>query len=271
MTGMSKIAIIGGTGVYHPGILDNVSEQVLENDYGQARVAIGTYEGMEVAFLARHGAGHSVPPHRINYRANIFALHLLGVERIIATAAVGSLNPNMKPGDFVLVDQFLDFTRGRESTFYDGDTHGVIHCDMTVPYCEELRAVLGKVAIGQGIPVHEGGVYVCAEGPRFETAAEIRMYRQLGGDVVGMTSVPECVLARELGICYACIGTVTNYAAGIVPGKLTHSEVVEIVSANTAHTRKLLMDTLALISEARGCGCDDILREIEKLQQMKKG
>lgn len=268
---MPKIAIIGGTGVYNPGILENVKEEIIQNRYGQVRVATGVYQGMEVAFLARHGTGHSLPPHLVNYRANIFALRELGVERILATAAVGSLNLDMKPGDFVLVDQFLDFTRGRQSTFYDGDEQGVVHCDMTYPYCEEMRHIVERVATGLGIRVHPGGVYVCAEGPRFETAAEIRMYRQLGGDVVGMTSVPECVLARELGICYATVAMVTNFAAGIAPTKLTHTEVVSIMAANGEKLSKLLMGTLGLMAESRECGCADILAEIEKLRQLGKG
>jgi len=267
---MPKLAIIGGTGVYQPGILDDVREEVVTTKYGRAKVAVGFYEGLEVAFMARHGAGHSLPPHLVNYRANIAALRELGVERVVATAAVGSLNLDMKPGDFVLVDQFLDFTKGRPATFYDGGEAGVVHCDMTVPYCPALREVLARVADSRGWKIHQGGVYVCAEGPRFETAAEIRMFKQLGGDVVGMTSVPECVLAREAGMCYATVAMVTNYAAGISPAKLTHTEVLEIMATNVQNMRTILMGTLGLLAGPRECGCADILQEIEKLRRQGK-
>lgn len=257
--------------MYDPAILENVREEVVRNKYGEAKVAYGSYHGMEVAFLARHGAGHSVPPHLINYRANIRALRDLGVERIIATAAVGSLNLDMRPGDVVLVDQFLDFTRGRAATFFDGGDTGVIHCDVTVPYCQEVGEVLARVGTELELKIHRGGVYVCTEGPRFETAAEVRMYKQLGGDVIGMTGVPECVLAREAGICYASVATVTNYAAGISSAKLTHTEVLEIMAVNAQNVRKMLMGSLGLFEAARGCGCDDILEEIRKLRELGKG
>ncbi|MCR4400815.1 MAG: S-methyl-5'-thioadenosine phosphorylase [Syntrophomonadaceae bacterium] len=263
---MPKVAIIGGTGVYDARMLENVTKAVVDTPYGTAWVATGGYQGLEVAFVARHGAGHSVPPHLVNYRANIYALSSMGVERIIATAAVGSLRQEMKPGHFVIVDQFLDFTRSRPSTFYEGGERGVIHCDVTVPYCEEVGALLVDTARQMGIPVHAGGTYVCTEGPRFETAAEIRMFAQLGGDVVGMTSVPECVLAREMGMCYATVAMVTNYAAGISPTKLTHTEVIDIMAANVANLRRILMGAVGAVSASRGCGCADILEEIARLR-----
>lgn len=250
-----RLAIIGGTGVYDPRILANIREEAVKTPHGEARVRIGTYGGEEVAFLARHGSKHSVPPHLINYRANIWALKMLGVERVIATTAVGSLNEQMKPGDFVLTDQFIDFTKGRQSTFFDGGEQGVVHTDFTEPYCPEIRPVLADAARQARISAHNGGVYVCTEGPRFETPAEIRMFAKLGGDLVGMTNVPEVVLAREAGICYATVSMVTNFGAGISPTALTHEEVLEVMAANAENLKKLVMNTLGAIPRERGCTC----------------
>lgn len=252
-----RLAIIGGTGVYDPRILADIREEAVKTPYGDVTVRIGTYEGEEVAFLPRHGAKHSVPPHLINYRANIYALKLLGVERIIATTAVGSVNRNMKPGDFVLTSQFLDFTRGRPSTFFEGGEQGVVHTDFTEPYCPECRAVLKKAADTIGIVAHDGGCYVCTDGPRFETPAEIKMFAMLGGDLVGMTNVPEVVLAREAGICYATVSMVTNFAAGISPTNLTHEEVLEVMAANSDNLKRLVMGTLSQLPKERHCHCHE--------------
>jgi 5'-methylthioadenosine phosphorylase len=242
-----KVAVIGGTGVYNPDILTDVREEIINNDYGQAKVALGTYLGKEIVFLALHGATHSVPPHLVNYRANIWALKELEVEYVLATAAVGSLNEGMAPGSFVLVDQFLDFTKNRPATFFDGGELGVTHTDMTHPYSPQLRKILGQAAESLDITVHLSGTYVCTEGPRFETPAEIRMYKILGGDVVGMTSVPEVVLAREAGLSYATVCMVTNFAAGISPIELTHEEVLEVMAKNKENLTNLLMETIKMI------------------------
>ena len=262
-----EYAIIGGTGVYDPQLLSDLREEAVSTPYGDARVQVGTYEGIEIAFMPRHGAGHSIPPHRINYRANIWALRALGVQRILATAAVGSLNPEMKPGHFVIVDQFLDFTKGREHTFFDGGESGVVHTDMTNPYCPHLRAHLVRQAARLELTCHSSGVYVCTEGPRFETAAEIRAFRILGGDVVGMTNVPECTLAREAGLCYAAMAMVTNMAAGIASGPLTHEEVVEIMAANTHNVRRLALETIRALAAETGavieCTCRSVQPPLE--------
>ncbi|MBE3585177.1 MAG: S-methyl-5'-thioadenosine phosphorylase [Thermoanaerobacter sp.] len=249
-----RIAIIGGTGVYDPSILDEVRQKRLETPFGPVWVKIGNYREREVAFVARHGEDHSVPPHLVNYRANIWGLKQLGVKSILATAAVGSLNPEMKPCQLVFVDQFLDFTKSRPQTFIE---KGVVHLDMTDPYCPELRATLARAARELGLEHHTAGTYVCTEGPRFETPAEIRMFRQLGGDIVGMTSVPEVVLAREAGICYATIAMVTNFAAGISPNRLSHQEVVEVMAENTANLRRLVMRAIELLQPDRTCLCHE--------------
>lgn len=250
-----RLAIIGGTGVYDPRILSDIREEEVRTPYGDVRLRVGTYEGEEVAFLPRHGAKHSVPPHLINYRANIWALKHLGVERVIATTAVGSTNLAMKPGDFVIVDQFIDFTRGRTETFFEGGEQGVVHTDFTEPYCPECRKVMKQAAAGLPVVVHERGCYVCTEGPRFETPAEIRMFQKLGGDLVGMTNVPEVTLAREAGLCYATVSMVTNFGAGISPTPLTHEEVLEVMAQNSENLKRFVMGTLPNLPRERGCTC----------------
>jgi len=250
-----SIAIIGGTGVYDPNILTDISEENVDTPYGSVKVKVGSYQGKRVAFMPRHGADHSVAPHLINYRANIWGLRLLGVKTIFATAAVGSLNLSMKPQDFVFIDQFLDFTKARQQTFLD---KGVIHLDMTEPYCPRLRQVLCDAADKLGLPYHKIGTYVCMEGPRFETPAEIRMLRQLGGDVVGMTSVPEVVLAREAEMCYATIVMVTNFAAGISADPLSHQEVVGVMNENVQNFRNLIMEAIVTVGEQGDCGCQHL-------------
>jgi len=259
---MAEIAIIGGTGVYDPSILQNVREDEILTPYGDVKYKLGEYAGTEVAFIPRHGSHHSIPPHKINYRANIWAIKKIGVKKIIATTAVGSLNPAMKPGDFVLIDQFLDFTKSRTSTFYEGGERGVVHLDVTEPYCPSLRRTIKKAADALNLPIHEQGVYVCTEGPRFETPAEINMFAKLGGDLVGMTNVPEVVLAHEAEMCYATISMVTNSAAGISETILTHAEVVETMAANSENIRTLIMKSIELLDlKQTDCNCPHVLAE----------
>ncbi|MBX6378218.1 MAG: S-methyl-5'-thioadenosine phosphorylase, partial [Clostridia bacterium] len=252
-----RLALIGGSGVYHPSLLVETSLRTVGTPYGAVAVTVGRLPdgGEEVAFIPRHGVGHTVPPHRVNYRANVWALKELGVERVLATAAVGSLRPALAPGDVVVCDQFLDFTRGRPSTFFEGGERGVAHVDVTEPYCPVLRAVLVEAAEAEGVRVHGSGTYVCTEGPRFETAAEIRLFASLGGDVVGMTGVPEVVLARELALCYATVAAVTNLAAGLSPTPLTHSEVMAVMAANAERLRRVLARALAAVPVLRDCSC----------------
>lgn len=246
------IAIIGGSGVYDPKMLEEVKELTVTTEYGAVTLKSGVHGGKNIFFLPRHGEKHSVPPHMINYRANIKALQDLKVERIISTSAVGSLRKKMKPRDFVLVDQFLDFTKERKFTFFDDK---VVHTDFTKPYCPQLRDIIMRAATHLKIHVHPRGTYVCTEGPRFETPAEIRMFASFGADVVGMTNVPEVVLAREAKICYASIATVTNFAAGISPSKITHQEVIEIMDKNSEMIKRLITKTIEMIPE-KSCECD---------------
>lgn len=258
---MYKIAIIGGTGVYDPSMLVNVCEEEVHTPYGIVKFKAGQFAGKNVAFIPRHGSSHAIPPHLINYRANIWAMKKVGVENIIATTAVGSLNINMKPGDFVLVDQFLDFTKNRINTFYDGGERGVVHIDLTSPYCPSLRNQIIQAANAQNITIHNTGTYVCTEGPRFETPAEVSMFTQFGGDLVGMTNVPEVVLAREAEICYSTISMVTNYGAGISSVPLTHSEVLDMMKANTENIKRLIMAAIREVRVDSDCACRHALME----------
>ncbi|MFC2633592.1 MAG: S-methyl-5'-thioadenosine phosphorylase, partial [Veillonella parvula] len=244
---MSAIGVIGGTGVYDPSIFENIHEESLMTPYGEIDYVQGTYHGKTVIFVARHGKDHTIPPHKINYRANIWGLKKLGVTFIISTTAVGSLNENFKPGHFVLTDQFLDFTKNRITTFYEGGDRPVAHLDVTNPYCSELRDILQKVGTEQGLTIHNGGTYVCTEGPRFETPAEIKMFHMLGGDTVGMTNVPEVNLANEAEMAYSTISMITNYAAGISEAALTHAEVVEMMADMAAQLKSLILGAIDAI------------------------
>lgn len=260
---MGKIAIIGGTGVYDMAVLRNVTEEHTDTPYGEVLYQTGEYNGKPVVFMARHGRKHSIAPHMINYRANIWALKQLGVTHVLSTTAVGSINMLMEPGDFVFVDQFLDFTKCRKNTFYEADGRGVVHLDVTEPYCPSLRRKLSEAAARLGFTSHNGGVYVCTEGPRFETPAEIRMFERLGGDLVGMTNVPEVVLANEAELCYATISMVTNYAAGISPEPLTHGEVYSLMKENQERLKQLLLKTIDGLdtSDRADCTCSVRLAE----------
>ncbi|WP_018133290.1 S-methyl-5'-thioadenosine phosphorylase [Effusibacillus pohliae] len=260
----AEFAIIGGTGVYDPGMLESVAFRTVETPYGEAYVTLGEYAGRSVAFLARHGKGHAVPPHKVNYRANIYALRELGVTQVLATAAVGSVRREYPPGSLVLIDDFIDMTKSRSSTFHEGED-GVVHIDMTDPYCGRLRQQVAAVAKAEGIDLIQGGTYVCTEGPRFETAAEIRMYAQWGGDVVGMTSVPEVVLAKEAEMCYAAVAIVTNYCTGISETALTHQEVVDRMKANIDQVRRLFFRVIETGTGERTCSCPHALAELGSL------
>lgn len=247
------VGIIGGTGIYEVVELgEDVETKVLETPYGPSpEMSVFNLHGKEVVFMSRHAKGHANPPHMINYRSNIWAMKEMGVERIIATNSVGSMDITIKPGDLVVPHDFLDFTKMRKNTFYDDRT---VHVDVTEPYCHELRNIL----ISSGQVIGEG-IYVCTEGPRFETAAEIQVYHNLGGTVVGMTGLPEAVLARELEMCYVSICTVTNFAASISPDKLTIDEVIDEVKKKREVLVKLISDSISKIPEVCSCTCGHAL------------
>ena len=259
---MRKIAIIGGTGIYSPEALQSFEEKVIDTPYGQALCNIGELAGNQVVFITRHGVGHKTAPHKVNYRANIWALKSLGTEEIFATTAVGSLNPEMKAGHFVVCSNVLDFTKSRINTFYDTPERGVVHVDFSYPYCPCVRERVIRCLEKLDIPFHKEGVYVATEGPRFESAAEIKAYAMLGGDLVGMTNMPECILAREAEMCYSTCSIVTNMAAGISPTPLSHMEVVEAMGKSINNMNKLIA---AFINDnepvAANCGCHTALKE----------
>jgi 5'-methylthioadenosine phosphorylase len=207
------IGVFGGSGFYQ--FLEDMTEMPVATPYGppSATIRVGQISGHDVAFMPRHGDEHTLPPHRINYRANVWAMKEVGVDRLIGPSACGSLKPELSPGTFVLCDQFVDRTSGRESTFYDGPQ--TTHVSAADPYCPDLRRVLAECAREEGIPVVEGGTVVVVEGPRFSTRAESRWYAASGFDVVNMTQYPEAWLARELALCYANISLVTDYDVGL--------------------------------------------------------
>ncbi len=241
------IAFIGGTGVYSLDLADQLKPLQVKTNYGEVQLQEGHSHNRKIYFMARHGGNHGVAPHEINYRANISALRWLGVQNVVSTAAVGSLQKGMFPGSMVVIDQFIDFTKSRASTFFSGPDQPVVHTDFSNPYCPSLRSTILKKGKQQQLPMIDGGTYVCTEGPRFETPAEINMFHRWGGDLVGMTNVPEVVLAREAGLCYATVALVTNYAAGISSHPLTHDEVVEVMEAKKDEVNQLFS---ALIEEA---------------------
>ena len=244
-------AIITGTGIYQiPGF--EFIQQTIETPYGPARVNIGTQDGFELAFLARHGLEHTTPPHNINYRANLKALEILGVKRVLATNAVGSISREIPPMGLAILTDFLDFTSGRAFSFFDGGHAGLAHTNMDVPYCPVLRKTMLALAPQFDLKIHPEAVYVATNGPRFESPAEIRMYALLGGDVVGMTGIPELVLARELGMHYAAVAYSINWAAGL-------EQEMTFVSDKMAEIRQLLAQLL--VNTLReppvdSCGCE---------------
>jgi 5'-methylthioadenosine phosphorylase len=258
-----KIAIIGGSGVYD--MFKKSQKTSMKTPYGKVdNISKASHKKFEIYFLPRHGPKHSVPPHLINYRANIYALYKLGVTKIFATNAVGSIDISIKPGDFVVPDQIIDMTKNRHLTFFEGSTsfkfddkstrQGVVHLDYTEPYCPDLRNMYFNVVEELGETVYRKGVYVCSEGPRFETPAEVIMYQKLGGTLAGMTTIPETILARELKMCYATLCLVTNYGAGMQE-KVTHEEVVELFKQKTGQIKEIMKKVVSSKTGTIKCNC----------------
>ena len=258
----AEIGIFGGTGIYDSGLLEDAKEITLDTPYGKTSdsITVGTFQGRNIAFLPRHGKKHSIPPHMINFRANIWAFKELGVKRIIAPSAVGSLKEEIKPSHFALPSQFLDFTKSREGSFSkDGK---VIHISVANPFCPELQNVVVKLATEQNVTIHKDCTYVCIEGPRFSTKAESKFFRSAGADIIGMTLVPECQLAREAQMCYVSISTVTDYDVW-AEKSVTAKEVIENLSKNVEKIKKMLIKLIDEIPHQRGCSCDKALAEAE--------
>lgn len=254
---MSKrVGIIGGTGIYTlPGIRE-LHEEHCQTPFGDVVLHVGNLAGASVAFLTRHGERHNLAPGDINVRANIWAMREFGAEQVVATACCGSMNPDYVVGDFVLLDQFLEFTKNRPARFFENDpTKPLLHIDYTDPYCRTIGACVKRAAESAGLQVKEGATYCCTQGPRFETRAEIRMMRILGGDLVGHTNYPEVVLAREAGLCYAAIAIVSNMAAGMLDQPITAEECKTVMSQRFEALQRLLEGTVAMLPEGGDCAC----------------
>ena len=239
---MSDLAIIGGTGLTALKNLEITKREVIHTPFGEPSGPLthGVLSDKNVVFLARHGYGHTIPPHKINYRANIWALHNVGVKRIIAVAAVGGIAADLLPGTLAIPDQIIDYTASRENTFFaDGLSH-VTHIDFTEPYCEELRQVLINACKHTKLHYVPNGTYATTEGPRLETAAEVERMARDGCTMVGMTGMPEAVLARELELCYATCAVVVNKAAGLGLGPITMQEIEQTVTQGMEKVRTLL-------------------------------
>ena len=245
---MTQLAIIGGTGLTQLSELDIIKREKLQTPYGEpsADFITGEYNQKPVIFLARHGNPHSIAPHKINYRANIWGLKQLGVENIIAVAAVGGITPAMQPAHIAIPDQIIDYTYSRKHTFFEGDNQPVTHIDFTFPYNPQLRNALIAAAKHAGVAISERGTYGCTQGPRLETIAEILRMERDGCDLVGMTGMPEASLAKELGIHYASISVVANWAAGKTEGEITMAEIEQNLHLGMANAAKLLKTFLSL-------------------------
>jgi 5'-methylthioinosine phosphorylase len=246
---MSRIAIIGGTGLTTFRTLQISHREVVRTPYGDpsAPITFGSISDTDVLFLARHGYGHTISPHRVNYRANIWALKSLGVEKVIAVAAVGGIREDLVPASIVFPDQIIDYTYSREHTFYDDADAGITHIDFTHPYCADIRDVMIKAAREAGHMVSDHATYGATQGPRLESAAEIDRLERDGCDMVGMTGMPEAALAREAGLCYATCAVVANMAAGRSEGEITMKIVDENLKAGMIKARQLLEVVVPLL------------------------
>jgi len=256
----AEIGIIGGTGVYDPGMVENLKKIKVYTPFGRTSdlVTIGMFKGRRVAFIPRHGPNHEIPPHKVNSRANIWALKELGVTRIIAPSAVGSLREDYKPGEFVIVDQIIDRTKDRADTYYEEGQ--VCHISLADPFCDELREIFINEAEKLNLDHHKKGTYICIQGPRFSTKAESNMFRQWGADIIGMTVYPECVLARELELCYVTVATITDYDVW-AEKPVTAEEVIETMRKNIDNLRNLMSIGINNIPQIHHCSCGDALSD----------
>lgn len=249
---MVDVAIIGGTGLNTLKNLEIVKREMMSTPYGQpsAPLVFGEVCGIEVVFLARHGSGHTIPPHKVNYRANLWALHHSGVRKVIAVAAVGGIRSDMAPGTLAFPDQIIDYTYSRGNTFFENDLQHVNHIDFTYPYCKELRQILLEAAAQSNKVFSDHGTYGASQGPRLETAAEILRMERDGCHMVGMTGMPEAALARELQICYATCAVVANWAAGKGGEGLIEMHAIEKhLKSGMQSVRKVIELALPLLNQ----------------------
>jgi 5'-methylthioadenosine phosphorylase len=257
----AEIGIIGGSGLYSMSGLTKTREVTVKTPFGEPSDAIvlGMLEGKRVAFLARHGRGHRVLPSEINFRANVYAMKLLGVERIISVSAVGSLMEDLQPGEFLVPDQFVDRTKNRVSTFFGEGL--VAHVGFDKPTCGQVSGVLADASVHCGVMVHRRGTYVCIEGPQFSTLAEANMHRQLRFEVIGMTNVTEAKLAREAEICYATIAMITDFDCWHPEHEsVTASQIIATLVQNAENAQKVLREAVRAMPEGRSCKCGAALK-----------
>jgi 5'-methylthioadenosine phosphorylase len=257
----ASIGIIGGSGLYAMEGLTDTREVRLKTPFGDPSEAIvlGSLEGKRVAFLARHGRGHRILPSEINYRANVYAMKMLGVERIISVSAVGSLKEDLRPGEFLVPDQFFDRTSKRVSTFFG---QGIVaHVAFAHPTCGQLSSVLADACVHQAVKVHRRGTYICIEGPQFSTLAEAEVHRQLRFDVIGMTNVTEAKLAREAEICYATIAMITDYDCWHPEHEsVTVAQIIATLNQNAENAQKVLRTAVDELPAGRACKCGSALQ-----------
>jgi len=255
------IGIIGGSGLYEMAGLTNTKEIRVKTPFGEPSdaIVVGSLEGKRVAFLARHGRGHRLLPSEINYRANIYAMKLLGVERIISVSAVGSLKEDLQPGEFLVVDQFFDRTKNREATFFGEGL--VAHVAFAHPTCAQVSGVLADACVHEAVKVHRRGTYVCIEGPQFSTLAEALVNRELRFEVIGMTNLTEAKLAREAEICYATIAMITDYDCWHPEHEsVTASQIIATLVQNAENAQKVLRTTVRALGTERTCKCGSALK-----------
>ena len=250
---MTLIAIIGGSGLTNLKNLEITRREVMRTPYGEPSTPLvyGHLGGQDAVFLARHGHGHTIPPHEVNYRANIWALKEAGATHVIAINAVGGINAALPPGSLIFPDQIIDYTYGRSHTYFGNEQKSVTHIDFTFPYCDEIRQVLIRAARAAKIPAAEHGTYAATQGPRFESVAEVKRLEKDGADIVGMTGMPETSLARELGLCYASISVIANPAAGKSEGVIRLKEIEEALETGMGKVRILLEQVIPLLAHAR--------------------
>jgi len=257
----ATIGVIGGSGIYAMSGLTGTREERVKTPFGDPSdvIVLGQLEGKRVAFLARHGRGHRILPSEINFRANVYAMKLLGVERIISISAVGSLQEDLRPGEFLVPDQFVDRTKLRVSTFF-GDGL-VAHVAFDKPTCAQVSAVLADASVHCAVKVHRRGTYVCIEGPQFSTLAEAHMHRQLLFEVIGMTNVTEAKLAREAEICYGSLAMITDYDCWH-PGhdSVTYSQILATLSQNAENAQRVLREAVRAMPGERSCKCGSALQ-----------
>ena len=275
------LGVIGGSGLYDIEGVKIVDEVEVKTPWGEPsdKYIVTEIHNKKVIFLPRHGRGHKFPPHLINFRANIWGFRKLGVNKILSISAVGGINPLLKPGDFVISDQFIDFTKSRPQTFYEGiyskfdeedktqdlvseylKNKKVVHIDVSYPFCPYMQKILRKSLDELGLSYKDGATYIATEGPRLETSAEIKAMANLGADIVGMTLVPEIVLARELAMHFVSISIVTNLAAGISGDRLTSDEVIEMMHQKNEDIKRLILKFVKNLDDKFNCNCSDVLK-----------